>query len=122
MTRTLLKLLLPLAIVAAIAAYQPCFAQSKVAYLDASKLLKRMPEAKDAESRMSQLVGAWTKEANDMQADIDRKQGDFDRRKLIMTESERSTSLLELETLRKRLDDYRHQKFDENGGDQRRCR
>jgi Skp family chaperone for outer membrane proteins len=92
-------------------------AQTKVAYLDASKLLKRMPEAKDAESRMNQLVGTWTKESGEMQAEIDRKQSDFDRRKLIMTEAERSTSVLELETLRKRLDDYRHQKFDENGGE-----
>src|SRR5437763_16889653 len=52
-------------------------AQSKIAYLDAGKLLKRMPEAKDAESRMTQLIAAWTKESGELQAEIDRKQSDF---------------------------------------------
>jgi outer membrane protein len=97
-------------------AAQPAAAQ-KLAYLDASKLLKRMPEAKDAESKMNQLIAAWTKEATEMQAEIDRKQTDFDRRKLIMTDAERSSSQLELDNLRKKLDTYRHQKFDVDGGE-----
>ncbi|MDP4199975.1 MAG: OmpH family outer membrane protein [Bacteroidota bacterium] len=92
-------------------------AQTKVAYLDASKLLKRMPEAKDAETRIGQLVGTWTREANTMQSEIDRKQSDYDRRKLIMTDAERNATELDLTTLRKRLDEYRHSKFDENGGE-----
>ena len=52
-----------------------------------------------------------------MQADVDRKQAEFDRRKLIMTDAERGASQVELENLRKKLDDFRHQKFDENGGE-----
>src|ERR1035437_545850 len=92
-------------------------AQTKVAYLDASKLLKRMPEAKDAETRISQLIGTWTKEASEMQNDIDRKQSDFDRRKLIMTDAERTASQLDLDNVRKRLDEFRHSKFDETGGE-----
>src|SRR5438477_5986224 len=80
-------------------------AQSKIAYLDAGKLLKRMPEAKDAESRMTQLIAAWTKESGELQAEIDRKQSDFDRRKLIMTDAERNALQLELQNLRKKLDD-----------------
>lgn len=92
-------------------------AQTKVAYLDAAKLLKRMPEAKDADTRISQLVGMWTKEANEMQSEIDRKQTDFDRRKLIMTDAERSATQLDLDNLRKRIDEFRHAKFDENGGE-----
>lgn len=91
--------------------------QTRVAYIDAAKLLKRMPEATDAKTRLDQLTQAWTKEASDMQSEIDRKQADFDRRKLIMTDAERSSTELDLTNLRKRHDDFMHQKFDADGGE-----
>src|ERR1017187_545318 len=69
--------------------------QTRVAYIDASKILKKMPEVKDAQSRLDQLSSSWQKDASDMQAEIDRKQSDFDRRKLIMTDAERSSSELD---------------------------
>src|SRR4051812_27381990 len=90
--------------------------QTRVAYINSSKLLKRMPEATDARQRLDQLVQTWSKEANDMQSEITRKQADYDRRKLIMTDAERNAAELDLQNLHKRLDDYRHQKFDEKGG------
>ncbi|HET6401123.1 MAG TPA: OmpH family outer membrane protein [Candidatus Kapabacteria bacterium] len=91
--------------------------QTRVAYIDAAKLLKRMPEAIDAKTRLDQLTQAWTKEASDMQSEIDRKQADFDRRKLIMTDAERSATELDLSNLRKQHEDYMHQKFDADGGE-----
>jgi len=91
--------------------------QTRIAYIDASKILKKMPEVKDAQSRLEQLSSSWTKEASEMQGDIDRKQAEFDRRKLIMTDGERATSELDLANLRKKHDDFIHQKFDENGGE-----
>jgi Skp family chaperone for outer membrane proteins len=92
-------------------------AQTKVAYIDAGKLLKRMPESIDAQTRMDQLTSGWMKEAGDMQSELERKQAEYDRRKLIMTDGERSASEVDLQNLRKKLDDYRHQKFDQNGGE-----
>jgi outer membrane protein len=91
--------------------------QTRVAYINSGKLLKRMQEAADARTRLDQLIQTWTKEANDLQGELERKQADFDRRKLIMTDAERNAAELDLQNLRKRLDEYRHQKFDENGGE-----
>ncbi|MFI5201052.1 MAG: OmpH family outer membrane protein [Candidatus Kapaibacterium sp.] len=91
--------------------------QTRVGYIDAAKLLKRMPEAVDANTRLDQLTQAWTKEASDMQSEIDRKQADYDRRKLIMTDAERSATELDLSNLRKRYEDFMHQKFDATGGE-----
>ena len=91
--------------------------QTRVAYIDASKLLKRMPEAIDAQTRIEQLIATWSREANDMQNELDRKQAEYERRKLIMTDAERASSDVELQNLRKKLDDYRHQKFDQTGGE-----
>ncbi len=90
---------------------------TRVGYIDAEKLLKRMPEVKDANARLDQLTSSWTKEATDLQADIDRKQAEYDRRKLIMTDAERNTADLELTNLHKKHDDFLHSKFDQNGGD-----
>jgi Skp family chaperone for outer membrane proteins len=92
-------------------------AATRVGYIDAAKLLKRMPEVKDASARLDQLTSSWTKEATDMQADIDRKQAEYDRRKLIMTDAERNTADLELTNMHKKHDDFLHSKFDQNGGD-----
>jgi outer membrane protein len=91
--------------------------QTRVAYIDASKLLKRMPEVSDAQLKLDQLSATWKKEADDMQNEINRKQSEYDRRKLIMTDAERSAADVDLQNLRKKLDDYRHQKFDENTGE-----
>ena len=91
--------------------------QTRVGYIDAKKLLDRMPEVKDAKARLDQLTATWSKEATDMQADIDRKQAEFDRRKLIMTDAERNTSELELVNLNKKHTDFIHAKFDGSGGE-----
>jgi len=91
--------------------------QTRVAYIDASKLLKRLPDAKDAQARLDQLTSSWSKEASDIQSELDRKQADYDHRKLIMTDAERGAAELDLSNLRKKHDDFMHQKFDLNGGE-----
>ncbi len=91
------------------------FSQTKVGYIDASKLLKQMPEAVDAESRLAQLVGQWTHDADDIQNELNRKSSEFDRRKLIMTDAERTAFEVELQNLRKRLDDFKQEKYGPTG-------
>ena len=92
-------------------------AQTRVAYVDATKLLKRIPEAIDAQTRADQLAAGWQREASDLQSDLDRKTAEFERRKLVMTDAERAANDLDVQNTRKRLDDFRHQKFDANGGE-----
>jgi outer membrane protein len=90
-------------------------AQTKIAYIDASKILKRMPEVVDAETRLSQLVSGWTHDADEMQTEISRKTAELERRKLIMTDAERTAAEVDLQSLRKKLDDFRQEKFGPNG-------
>jgi outer membrane protein len=94
---------------------QPGLAQTKVGYIDASKLLKRMPEAVDAEARLGQLVGQWTHDADDIQNELNRKSGEFDRRKLIMTDAERTAFEVDLQNLHKKLDDFKQEKYGQTG-------
>lgn len=88
---------------------------TRVAYIDASKLLKKMPEANDATSRLEQLVAGWNHDAEAMQSDIMRKQTDYDRRKLIMTDAERNAAEIDIQNLRKKLDDFRQSKYGATG-------
>ncbi len=90
-------------------------AQTKTAYIDAAKILKRMPEAVDAETRLSQLVGQWTHDADDIQNEYNRKSQEFERRKLIMTDAERTAFEVDLQNLRKKLDDFKQEKYGTNG-------
>lgn len=91
------------------------FGQSRIAFIDATKILKRMPEAVDAETRLDQLVVGWNKEVGDMEADLKRKREDYDRKKLIMTDAERSSVELDITDLKKRIDQYRQEKYGTGG-------
>jgi outer membrane protein len=74
-----------------------------------------MPEAVDAESRLDQLVTGWNREVTDMEADLKRKRDDYERKKLIMTDAERNAIELDITDLKKRIDQYRQDKYGTNG-------
>jgi outer membrane protein len=91
------------------------YAQSRIAYIDATKIIKRMPEAVDAESRLDQFISQWNKEVGDMEADLKRKRDDYERKKLIMTDAERNSVELDITDLKKRIDQYRQDKYGTGG-------
>jgi len=91
------------------------YAQSRIAYIDGTKLVKRMPEAVDAESRLDQIVSGWNKEIADLEADLKRKRDDYDRKRLIMTDAERNAVELDIADLKKRIDQFRQDKYGTGG-------
>jgi outer membrane protein len=91
------------------------YGQTKIAFIDAAKILKRMPEAVDAESRLDQLVNGWNKEITDLEAELKRKRDDYERKKLIMTDAERTAVELDITDLKKRVDQFRQDKYGTNG-------
>lgn len=110
------RLLLFVSVVLLVCAFgTSAFAQAKIAYLDASKILKKMPEALDAQTRLDALISTWNREADDIANELSRKRTDFDHRKLIMTDAERTATELDLQNLAKRLNDYRDSKYGANG-------
>jgi outer membrane protein len=90
-------------------------AQSKMAFIDAGKLLKQLPEATDADSRLAQLIANWNKEVSDMESELTRKRADYEKKKLIMSDAERTAFELDITDLKKRIDQYRQQKYGPNG-------
>src|ERR1043165_548311 len=90
-------------------------AQNKMAFIDAAKLLKQMPESQDADSRLAQLIAGWNKEVSDMESELARKRADYEKKKLIMSDAERTAFELDITDLKKRIDQYRQQKYGPNG-------
>jgi outer membrane protein len=91
------------------------YGQSRIAFIDGTKIVKRMPEAVDAEARLDQLVAGWNKEVADMEADLKRKRDDYDRKKLIMADAERNAVEVDIADLKKRIDQYRQDKYGTGG-------
>ncbi len=94
---------------------QQASAQNRIAYVDAMKLLKQLPEAMDAESHLNQFVSQWNKEVADLETELNRKRIDYERKKLIMSDPERSAAELDISELKKRIDQYRQTKYGPNG-------
>ena len=90
-------------------------AQSRIAFLDAAAVLKRMPEAQDAQAQLDRLTDDWKREALGLEQELTRKRTDYERKKLIMTDAERNAVELDISELKKRLDKYRQDKFGTNG-------
>ncbi|MEP7233806.1 MAG: OmpH family outer membrane protein, partial [Ignavibacteriota bacterium] len=90
-------------------------AQSRIAFIDGTKLVKRMPEAVDAESRLDQIITGWNKELSDLEADLKRKREDYDRKRLIMAEAERTAVENDITELKNRIDRFRQEKYGTSG-------
>jgi outer membrane protein len=88
---------------------------TRTAYIESSKILSRMTEAQDADMRLDQLVAVWNQEAENIQGELNRKKAEFERKKLIMTDAERSAAEVDLQNVQRRLTDFRQSKYGPNG-------
>jgi outer membrane protein len=94
----------------------PALAQpTRTAYIDASKIIARLPEAQDADARLDQLVATWNQEADNIQGDLNRKKAEYERRKLIMTDAERTATEVDIQNVQRRLNEFRQSKYGPNG-------
>jgi outer membrane protein len=90
-------------------------AQSKVAYINSETILAALPEAQDAQKQLDALTTTWQAELTKMQADLQKKFEDYDKKKLIMSDKRRGDAEKELQDLDKKMVDYRTQKFGTTG-------
>ncbi len=91
------------------------FAQVKIAYIDTEAIMKKLPEAIDAQKTLDGIVAGWQDELSKLQAAWQKKFDDYDRRKLIMSDQTRSNTEHELMDMEKKIVDFRQQKFGQNG-------
>jgi outer membrane protein len=101
--------------VALVCAFTPSFAQQKIAWVNSSAIMEKLPEAQDAQRQIDNLVADWQGELAKMQNDWQRKYEEYDKKKLILTDQLRAQTEKDLQDLDKKIADYRNKKFGQNG-------
>lgn len=90
-------------------------AQTKVGYVDSKRLVDALPESRDAQQRLDNLVTDWQNEIRELQDSLENKIRDFENKKLILTEELKTQIEQEITNLRNFIETFRVNKFGENG-------
>jgi outer membrane protein len=93
----------------------PATAQTKVGYIDSKKIIDGMQETQDAQSRLNNLVGDWQNELKILQDSLKTMKDDYENKKLILTEQLKQQLEQEIKDLGTEIEDFKAQKFGENG-------
>ncbi len=91
------------------------FAQQKVGWVDTQEIMKKLPEAVEAQNKLNTLVAKWQDELNKMQNDFKQEADDYQRRRLILPEQARVQEEQKLSDMQKKIAELRNQRFGPNG-------
>ncbi|HPN38766.1 MAG TPA: OmpH family outer membrane protein [Melioribacteraceae bacterium] len=91
------------------------YAQLKIGYVDSDTILKKMPDAIDAKTKIDATIAEWNEELRKIEQQLKDKKDDFEKRKLIMSEQTRTDLEKEIFALDKQIVEYKQKKFGVNG-------
>ncbi len=91
------------------------FAQQKIGWIDTQEIMKKLPEAIEAQTKLDAFVSQWQTEINKMQSDLQQESDDYQRRRLILPEQARIQEEQKLGDMQKKIMDLRNQRFGPNG-------
>ena len=91
------------------------FAQQKIGWIDTQEIMKKLPEAIEAQAKLDAFVSQWQTEINKMQSDLQQESDDYQRRRLILPEQARIQEEQKLGDMQKKIMDLRNQRFGPNG-------
>jgi outer membrane protein len=89
--------------------------QTKIGYVNSEAIMEQLPEAREAQRQLDELVSQWQAELQDMQREWQTKFEEYDKMKLIMTDQRRADAERQLMELDRQIADFRNQKFGQNG-------
>lgn len=91
------------------------FAQQKIGWIDTQEIMKKLPDAVEAQGKLDGLVSQWQSEINKMENDFKQESDDYQRRRLILPEQARIQEEQKLSDMQKKIIDLRNQRFGPNG-------
>ncbi|MGC8594227.1 MAG: OmpH family outer membrane protein [Candidatus Kryptoniota bacterium] len=91
------------------------YAQQKIGWIDTQEIMKQLPEAVEAQSKLDALVAQWQADLNKMQNQFQQEADQYQRQRLILPEQQRAQEEQKLSDMQKKIVDYRNQKFGQNG-------
>ena len=91
------------------------FAQLNIGYVDSDTIMKELPDAQDAQTRLNTIIKEWQDELNRLEKNFKSQQDEFDKRKLIMSDELKDQKQKEIDKLEEEVEKYRQDKFGVNG-------
>ena len=89
--------------------------QLNIGYVDSNTILKQLPDAQDAQKRLDALVQEWKEEIQKMERELNTKRTDFEKTKLIMSDTKRIQIESEISKLENDIANFRQGKFGYQG-------
>ncbi|MBN2571738.1 MAG: OmpH family outer membrane protein [Ignavibacteriales bacterium] len=89
--------------------------QVKIGYVDSDTIMEQYTEAQDAQKRLDALMAEWQEELKKIETEWKTKYDDYEKRKLIMSNTKRAEVEKELIDLEKKMQDFKQEKFGPSG-------
>lgn len=86
-------------------------AQSKIGFVASEAILDRLPDAKNARAKLSELQSGWMREVQRMEVEIDKAKADLQANRLLWSAQEKRDAESRLADMESKLANYRQTKF-----------
>ena len=90
-------------------------AQAKIGWFNSAAVMEKLPEAQDAQHQIDNLIADWQEELAKMQNDWQKRDEEYQAKKLIMTDQLRAQEEKDLQEMDRKIVDYRNKKFGQSG-------
>ncbi len=90
-------------------------AQLKIGYIDSDTIMKKLPDAQDAQKKLDNIIQEWQDELKKIKREWKTKYDDYEKKKLTMSPQRRAEVEKELVSLENKISDFREKKFGANG-------
>ncbi|MCE1189898.1 MAG: OmpH family outer membrane protein [Ignavibacteria bacterium] len=91
------------------------YAQTKIGYVDSDAIMDQLPDAQDARQQLDAVIQEWQSELSKMERDWKSKYDDYDKKKLLLSDQQRSEIEADLMKMEQKITEYREKKFGTNG-------
>ncbi|KAK3582302.1 hypothetical protein CHS0354_023842 [Potamilus streckersoni] len=86
-----------------------------VAFVETEKIIQQMPEAKTVQAKIQKIGEEWQKEFNEMKKDYEEGLQEYERKKAMMSESDKKKKEESIMKLAQKLQEYQAQKLGRGG-------
>ncbi len=89
--------------------------QMKIGYVNSAKILQEYPEAQEAQKKLDNMGKVWQAELEKMSKDLQKQYEDYQKQQGMMPEQKKLARQQELVELEQKFNQYRTQKFGNDG-------
>jgi len=89
--------------------------QLQIGYVNSEAIIKSLPDAQDAQKKLDAIIQEWKEEITKMERELETKNVDFEKRKLVMSDNKRIVIEKEIAKMGDDISTFRQSKFGYKG-------